>query len=634
MDNFSEIQSGGQGNSSGKFAPIQLGKDFFDNLGRCRDDGEKIQLFLETAQRADVPLRAIEELLNYQDQFILAMGLQSFGYITNPQIKAQLANLQHIEELDEPLEEIYLLPNPAEYKQHSIRILEKLCQEAKSGRDLTRLSAAWAMQRLGYSPMISGKFLPKSAQDIQSQIISQNLNRLNDRSIFNDPSRYKEYIDFWVYAPKVHLFQLLQTIPSSYVNVVESILVRLGVVGVEFVNRSASTLQKFVVEAGLRLADFFLRDRKYQDNDTQRRLSDILISFLDNSDIDLRRLAAKPINEICSWLNTTIRAKAAVISRDWNKVEELGEASVPFLIKAVQGSLRLDTQDNLREQVEAVRCISIIYATSVNKQISTLSEFLQHYEQTVREATVSCLKQHKNQLDLYSKNIFTALDFKFELEGTLESLNLNSMSFYEICEKIRGIEEKIKAKRRYQAVTQEIFEVAISSCQAEATEVKAFFSYNLERYSRMILDSIQQLDNQKESLQKRKAEEERRRHEKEAEEKRKQTITTIKIVLLSLITVVAVTWGGIKFVNIFFRCFIASLIAGFVIEDKGLLGDLIGCGCLVWLFVFGASCIIITSLFGPLHLTNTTPEQVGFWSGLIIGTIAGIAVCEKFCSRN
>lgn len=75
MDNFSKIQSAGQGNSSGKFTPVQLAKDFFDNLGLGGDDGEKIQLLLETAKRADVPLKAIEELLNYQDQFILAMGL-------------------------------------------------------------------------------------------------------------------------------------------------------------------------------------------------------------------------------------------------------------------------------------------------------------------------------------------------------------------------------------------------------------------------------------------------------------------------------------------------------------------------------------------------------------------------------
>lgn len=274
MDNLSEIQLGGQGASVSKFTPVQFGKDFFDNLAQCRDDGEKIQLFLETAQRQDVPLRAIEELLNYQDEFILAMGLQSFGYITNPQIKAQLATLDYIEGLDEPLEEISLLPDPEDYKRHSVRILEKLCQEAKSGSDLIRLSAAWAIQQIGYSAMITGRFLPKSAEDIQSQIISESLNRLNNRSIS------KEYIDFWVYAPKKHLLRLLQTIPSSYLDVVERILARLGVVGVEFIARSASTLQKFVVKAALHLADLLIRDRQYreyQDAGTQRRLSDVLI---------------------------------------------------------------------------------------------------------------------------------------------------------------------------------------------------------------------------------------------------------------------------------------------------------------------------------------------------------------------
>ncbi|GAA6615241.1 hypothetical protein [Scytonema sp. NUACC26] len=85
MNNFSEIQLGGQGGSGDKFTPVQLGRDFFDNLARCRDDGEKIQLFLETAQRPDLPLRAIEELLNYQDQLCLvaqkSRHLTRFGLI-------------------------------------------------------------------------------------------------------------------------------------------------------------------------------------------------------------------------------------------------------------------------------------------------------------------------------------------------------------------------------------------------------------------------------------------------------------------------------------------------------------------------------------------------------------------------
>ncbi|KAB8318735.1 hypothetical protein SD81_007165 [Tolypothrix campylonemoides VB511288] len=642
MDNFSGIQLGGQGGSVSKFTPVQFGKDFFDNLAQCRDDGEKIQLFLETAQRADVPLRAIEELLNYQDEFILAMALQSFGYITNQQIKAQLATLDYIEGLDEPLEEIYLLPDPEEYKRHSVRILEKLCQQAKSGRELTRLSAAWTMQRLGYSPMISGKFLPKSAEDIQSQIISQNLNRLNDRSIFNDPSRYKEYIDFWVYAPKVHLFQLLQTIPSSYVNVVESILVRLGVVGVEFVNRSASTLQKFVVEAALHLAGLLIRDRqyrKYQDAGTQKRLLDILIPFLDNSDIDLRRLAAEPINQIgssWSWLNDTIKVKAAILLRDWNKLEELGEVSVPFLIQAIRGSLRLDTQDNLREQVEAVRCISRIYSYNVEQQVTTLSEFLQDPQEMIRDTTVTLLKPHQDLLDMKSNYILTGLDFEFQLED----FDVKTMT-------IREIDRKIADERQYQAVFERIFQNAISSCKADATEVRRFLSAKLVKYNSSIENCLKKLDAQKQSLQRKEAEEQRKRAEQEAEERRrraeqeaekqrKRTITIIWILLLSLIGIVAVAWGGTAFLGTFitiFSCsFLATIVASFVVASFGDNSVSMGCGCFVGIFAFIILSGMISSyglVFGAGKNANEMHISVGLLGGLIIGFIAGIAVFAK-----
>ncbi|KAB8335791.1 hypothetical protein SD80_005905 [Scytonema tolypothrichoides VB-61278] len=538
MDNLSEIQLGGQGASVNKFTPVQFGKDFFDNLAQCRDDGEKIQLFLETAQRQDVPLRAIEELLNYQDEFILAMGLQSFGYIANPQIKAQLATLDYIEGLDEPLEEISLLPDPEEYKRHSVRILEKLCQEAKSGSDLIRLSAAWAIQQIGYSAMITGRFLPKSAEDIQSQIISESLNRLNNRSIS------KEYIDFWVYTPKRHLLRLLQTIPSSYLDVVERILARLGVIGVEFIARSASTLQQFVVETALHLANLLIRDRQYQDAGRQRRLSDVLIPFLDNTDIDLRQLAARPINQVgssWSWLNDTIKAKAAIILRDWNKLEELGEASVPFLIDAIRGSLRLDTQDNLREQVEAVRCISRIDFSNVKKQVTTLSEFLQHPEERIRDTTVSLLKLHQNLLDMRSNHILTGLDFKFQLED----FDVETMT-------IREIDINIANTRQYQEDFDRIFQNAISSCKPDATEVKRFLSAKLQEYNSYIESRIKKLDFQKREIQIKEAEEQRRRIEEEAEKRRRRAEQKRKNLLLIALIVLVILFFQLLFLSIIF----------------------------------------------------------------------------------
>jgi hypothetical protein len=490
MSNDSGIQSGGQGGGGGNFPTVQKGKDFFDYLPHCRDDGERIQLFLETAERPDVPLKALEELLKYRDQFYLTMGLQSFAYIGNQTIRTKLANLDYIDGLDEPLDEIYQRPNPEDYKCHSQRIFEKLSQEAQSGSELTRLSAAWTIQQLKYSPMNSGKFLFKSAEDIQRQIISENLKRLNDRYLFNDSIRYKEFIDFWVYAPKNHLLQLLQSIPANSLNIVESILARLGVPGVEFVTR-AYGLQKFILEAGLRSADSLFRDTRYQDSQTRERLSKVLIPFLDNTDIEFRRFAAKTINEAGSWLKAEVRGKAAVISRDWNgNVVGLGEVSVPFLLQALRGSLILDTKDNLGEQLKAIQCIGTIYAANLDKKIINLVEFLQHCEESIRSATVSLLKQHKDRLDKNSRYILTALDFQFRSRTANFSYN------------IAQVEKKIISTRQYQKQIERIFQNAILSCNKEnATEVSKFLSSKQKEYDRLLCKHIESLEDYKSSLE-------------------------------------------------------------------------------------------------------------------------------------
>ncbi len=489
MSNYSGIQSGGQG-GGGRFPPVQKGKDFFDNLPHCRDDGERIELFLVTAQRPDVPLKAIEELLKYKDQFYLAMALQSFGYIGNPDIRAKLANFDYIDGIDKPRDEIYQLPDPSDYKYHSIRIFEKLCQEAQSGRELTRVSAAWTIWKLKYTPMASAQLLFQSAEDILRQILSENQKRLDDRYLFKDPIRYKELIDFWVYAPAEYLRELLKLNSTNSLNIIESILARLGVLGVERVTQ-AYGLQKFVLEAGLRSADSLFRDTRYQDSQTRERLSKVLIPFLDNTDIDLRRLAAQPINEVGSWLNIDIRAKAAVISRDWNgNIVRLGEASVPFLLQALRGSLILDTRDNRGDQVKSVQSIGTIYAVNVDKKIRSLVEFLQHREESVRDATVSLLKHHQERLDQNSRYILTALDFQFCSPTT----NFNFTSVAEV-------EREITSTRQYQAQIERIFQNAISSCKADATEVLNFLSLKEKEYNSLLSKHLQNLEAYKSRLE-------------------------------------------------------------------------------------------------------------------------------------
>ena len=85
------------------FSPVQERTDFFTNLDRCRDDGEKILLFMETAKRLDVPLRAIGELLEYQDEVLVSLTIQRLAHITNPEIRSKLVNLELIESISQTL---------------------------------------------------------------------------------------------------------------------------------------------------------------------------------------------------------------------------------------------------------------------------------------------------------------------------------------------------------------------------------------------------------------------------------------------------------------------------------------------------------------------------------------------------
>ena len=612
MSNYSGIQSGGQG-GGGRFPPVQKGKDFFDNLPHCRDDGERIQLFLETAERPDVPLKALEELLKYRDQFYLAMALQSFGNIDNQTIKTKLANLDYIDGLDEPLDEIYQRPNPEDYKCHSQRIFEKLSQEAQSGSELTRLSAAWTIQHLEYPKIVSAKFFFKSAEDIQSQILSENLKRLNDRYLFNDPIRYKEFIDFWVYAPKNHLLQLLQSIPANSLNIVESILARLGVAGVEFVTQTYG-LQKFILEAGLRSADSLFRDTRYQDYQTKEKLSNALIPFLNNTDIDLRRLAAQPINEVGSWLNIDIRAKAAVISRDWNgNIVRLGEASVPFLLQALRGSLILDTRDNRGDQVKSVQSIGTIYAVNVDKKIRSLVEFLQHREESVRDATVSLLKHHQERLDQNSRYILTALDFQFCSPTT----NFNFTSVAEV-------EREITSTRQYQAQIERIFQNAISSCKADATEVLNFLSLKEKEYNSLLSKHLQNLEAYKSRLELKAAE--------SLKQKRREAVRFVKdCIILTVIIIVVYLYHPLFLsvvVNFFTplpRYFIGGVLLGPItlLFWVGLLflmlfTCIVGCIREIPDGFFG---VFISGLIGTFIYTAPI-------SGVIIGNFVG-SVCSE-----
>jgi hypothetical protein len=495
MSDLPEIDSVREGWGMDRFTPVIQGKDFFDNYKKCRDEGERIQLFIETASREDIPLKAIEELLKQKDEFFLAMGLQCFGHIKNSKIKESLKNIEHIEGIDDPWELIQQLPNPDDYKCHSLMIFEMLCEKAKSGNDLISLSAAYAICKLGYERKDTSRYLDDTPQDIQEDIFIKNLEFIQKKSINNDANKYKKCVKFWLYAPKFYLLNMLRLISSSNSKLVEDILKRLGITGVEFVIQEVNPFPKFVVKIGLDLASDLLINQKYQDKETKNRLSKVLIPILNHEDINLRRLAAQAINDVCSCLQGDIKAQAAVICRDWNKVVELGEVSIPFLLEAIRGNLLLDTTANYKEQIKALQCISKIYRNNTDKKIEFLSIFLQHDLQDIRDATLVILEAHKNRLDTKSAYIFKALDFKFKLE----KLSIYSLTLSEISREIQKMQN-------YQDEVESVFDNAISSCMTKATGVKNFLSGLQASYLGVIDSYIKELNKQQKQDRKQKEE--------------------------------------------------------------------------------------------------------------------------------
>ncbi|MGA1131950.1 MAG: hypothetical protein ACO31I_06725 [Prochlorotrichaceae cyanobacterium] len=285
---------------SNRFIPVEQGSDFFENLQRCRDDGEKRRLFMETAARQDVPLRAIGEILTYRDQLLVTLALQSLSGIQNQEIRHKLVNLELIEGVDPSPEELYALPNPEEYQPWSVLVLHKLCEQAESGSsDLARMSAAWTIEQLGYSPAYTGKLLHQDANKIWDKIF---VDATNNRRYSDDRIKYQEYLDFWTFAPINILQWVFRSRNSDLIN---SVLARLGVLGIQLILGGLHSLDIQVLTSALTLADHIVLDQKYSDDQTQYFLANILVPVLQDSRLELVYMAANTLSKQLKYLSNS-----------------------------------------------------------------------------------------------------------------------------------------------------------------------------------------------------------------------------------------------------------------------------------------------------------------------------------------
>lgn len=346
-------------------------------------------------------------------------------------------------------------------------------------------------------------------------------------------AKYKDYLDFWVYGPTQTLFNFPIN-SEDYRFLVERVLERLKVTGVQL---GVESQNLGVIQQTLEFANTI-----FNSPDNQRQLTDLIKRFL-NSDsampygsqnVLFRHLTAQCLINLdkdsyeSNW-KSTIRARSAVILKDWEEViQQFGESAVANLLEVAQGSLQLEEHSslNLNRKVEAIQTIAKIQFADENKKLNTLCQFLQYSEPTLRDETACLLEPYQRKLNRKWNNLIRALQFQFSWQPpTNQSIT------------ITNIEQYIASAEQYQKEIHTIFSEAIQSC--DANHMQAFFRNQLNNHLNTINRQVtNQIDtyffNEIDPLEKQNQESEKLA--KEYEQKGKQAL---QIALYSFIACVA-----------------------------------------------------------------------------------------------
>ena len=235
---------------------------------------------------------------------------------------------------------------------------------------------------------------------------------------------------------------------------------------------------KPIVQAAINFAGELFNQNHYKDNATRQKLADLLLPFLNQADFDLRNLAAEKLNDKKNqydvsnrFIDQNNRAKVAVIDTDWKRAISLGDLAISILRQAVGGTLRIEQTENLNVncQISAVKAIDKIL-TAVSRKVSTLSPYLQHDDDEVRQEVANLLQPIQSHLDMASTQILTALLFTMNLPY---NSNINSLDKSTVESCLRNIENHKQNIR-------DIFEKATSACANNSTSTRNFLSKQKE----------------------------------------------------------------------------------------------------------------------------------------------------------
>jgi hypothetical protein len=164
---------------------INTAEEILTAFQRCGNAGEEIELFETLAWRDEPPVEAFVEIVRkIKLETVLALAIQAFGNIKNPDIKENL--------------------------KKSDDLLAMLCEQAKSGAtDLIRWSAATAIENVGFGFISVSQYLTEEPSGIIQRIVQSKVKVLMDaernRSSIKENSDYDSFIRFWVYGATYEL---------------------------------------------------------------------------------------------------------------------------------------------------------------------------------------------------------------------------------------------------------------------------------------------------------------------------------------------------------------------------------------------------------------------------------------------
>ncbi|MCA6595948.1 MAG: hypothetical protein IM539_06420 [Pseudanabaena sp. M046S1SP1A06QC] len=481
------------------FVPVTSPRNLDDNLNHARDEGEKIDLLIHTALNPHAPaLIGLGEFLNSRDLTILAATLRGLASIgeTLKQQNLDPNYRHHLEQLKYVLTanlDLHDDENP------SVHLFKRLCHDAESGgSEMVRWAAAYALHELDYPFSLRRQLLTQSPAEILAEIWTKYKSRLSEQNRKSDPTKVAEDLRFGVYG---HTERLFAESSSEYsFDIVCQVLRKTGIRGIRLALKCGNI--SVVVEAINFAGELFnqidpnSQDKRYKDNATRQKLANLLLPFLNQSDLEIRNLIAENLNDKRNQhdvsnrlIDQNNRAKVAVIDTDWKRAISLGDLAIPILCEAVEGKLLIEKAENLNVncQIEAVRSIDKSL-TDVSRKVSTLAPHLQHDNHSLRMTVASLLEPHRNRLDAKSSQITIALFFKLNLPQE-SNISLSNPQLDK-----STVERYVKLAGTSEQSIQDIFKDAITACEVKSISTKDFLAQQQRAFLDRIANYLDDLD--------------------------------------------------------------------------------------------------------------------------------------------